>query len=161
MVRFKNRYIIVKITEKTKLDQKRPIAWKIKNGAIHDAINKKCSQMYGDLGSASIKAGFTAKYFNAFTRIAFVRSRHGPHEFILKVLPKITEISGKEVHVKILYIGGTLKHCFMYVKNYQEKKMEEIYSDAKTESQKSELEEALMYTMMPSWQDFFNSKAAT
>lgn len=57
-----------------------------------------------------------AKYCNPRTKIAVIKVRHGPHEMVLKALPKINKIGGIAVRIKILYTGATLKHCFLFIK---------------------------------------------
>lgn len=62
------------------------------------------------------KIFFLAKYCNIHTKIALVKTRHGPHKFLLKAIPIINDIAGRLVSVKILYVGATLKHCFLFIK---------------------------------------------
>lgn len=57
-----------------------------------------------------------AKYCNAHTKIALIKVRHGPHMFLLNAVPKINDLGGKLVTVKIIYIGATMKHCFIFIK---------------------------------------------
>lgn len=57
-----------------------------------------------------------AKYCNAQTRIALVRSRHGPHKFILNSIPAISDVDNKAVTVNIIYVSATIKHCFIFVR---------------------------------------------
>ncbi|XP_003707449.2 POP5 ribonuclease P/MRP subunit [Megachile rotundata] len=91
-----------------------------------------------------MKAGFTAKYCNIHTKIALVKSRHGPHKFLLKTIPIINDIAGRLVSVKILYVGATLKHCFLFIKKYQQQKLEQIWYTLRTETERKNMQEALM-----------------
>nr|XP_003707449.1 PREDICTED: ribonuclease P/MRP protein subunit POP5-like [Megachile rotundata]XP_012150269.1 PREDICTED: ribonuclease P/MRP protein subunit POP5-like [Megachile rotundata]XP_012150270.1 PREDICTED: ribonuclease P/MRP protein subunit POP5-like [Megachile rotundata] len=140
MVRFKNRYITFEITPADKSDKPFPL----KLMALHVAIQQKVSQLYGDFGAAAMKAGFTAKYCNIHTKIALVKSRHGPHKFLLKTIPIINDIAGRLVSVKILYVGATLKHCFLFIKKYQQQKLEQIWYTLRTETERKNMQEALM-----------------
>ncbi|XP_033226392.1 uncharacterized protein LOC117178931 isoform X2 [Belonocnema kinseyi] len=112
MVRFKNRYFTLEVTAVN--NPNKPLV--LNETALHHAIQNKIHQLYGDLGQASIKAGFNAKYCNTQTGIALVKVRHGPHKFLLTSIPKINDINGRTVNVNILYVGATLKHCFLFVK---------------------------------------------
>lgn len=59
---------------------------------------------------------YLAKYCNEHTRIALIKIRHGPHMFLLNAIPKIIDLGGKHVTVKIIYVGATLKHCYLFIK---------------------------------------------
>lgn len=58
----------------------------------------------------------TATYCNEHTKIALIRGRHGPHQFLMKAIPAINDIAGKFVSVEILYVGATMKHCFIFIR---------------------------------------------
>jgi len=58
----------------------------------------------------------TAKYCNVQTKIAIVRLRHGPHKFALHAIPLINDVGERLVKTKILYVGATLKHCFLFIR---------------------------------------------
>ncbi|XP_048262127.1 ribonuclease P/MRP protein subunit POP5-like [Bombus terrestris] len=148
MVRFKNRYIIFEITVGDKSNK--PL--QLKTMILHNAIQQKVQQLYGDFGVAAIKAGFSAKYCNIHTKIALVKTRHGPHKFLLKAIPIINDIAGRLVSVKILYVGATLKHCFLFIKRYQQQKLEKVWGTLKTETERKNMENALM-TLTPAMKD--------
>lgn len=149
MVRFKNRYLVFEITLGDKFDKPFPL----KITALHVAINQKIQQLYGDFGVAAIKAGFSAKYCNEHTRIALVKTRHGPHKFLLESIPTINDIGGRFVSVKILYVGATLKHCFLFIKRYQQRKLESTWNTLRTDFERKNMENALM-TLTPAMKDF-------
>ncbi|XP_017790730.1 PREDICTED: ribonuclease P/MRP protein subunit POP5 [Habropoda laboriosa] len=149
MVRFKNRYITFEITLGDKSDRPFPL----KTTALYYAIQQKVQQLYGDFGAAAIKAGFSAKYCNAHTRIALVKTRHGPHNFLLKAIPTIKDIAGRSVSVKIIYVGATLKHCFYFIKKYQQQKLEKVWNTLRTERERKNMENALM-TLVSAMKDY-------
>lgn len=45
-----------------------------------------------------------------------MRLRHGPHKFALHAIPLINDIGERLVKTKILYVGATLKHCFLFIR---------------------------------------------
>ncbi|XP_076233814.1 POP5 ribonuclease P/MRP subunit isoform X1 [Calliopsis andreniformis] len=149
MVRFKNRYIAFEITLGDKSDKPFPL----KITALHVAIQQKIQQLYGDFGVAAIKAGFTAKYCNVHTKIALVKTRHGPHKFLLGSIPFITDIAGRLVSAKVLYVGATLKHCFLFIKKYQQKRLEQTWNSLRTDMERKSMENALM-SLTPAMKDF-------
>lgn len=151
MVRFKNRYIVLKITLHNKGKDDKPLM--LKATVLHNAIQEKVQQLYGDFGVAAIKAGFNAKYCNTHTKIALVKIRHGPHKFLLHSIPLINDIGGRYVKTKILYIGATMKHCFLFIRKYQEKKLEQVWMSLRTETERKDMEKALM-TLTPAMKDF-------
>uniref|UniRef100_A0A1Y1LCT6 Ribonuclease P/MRP protein subunit POP5 n=1 Tax=Photinus pyralis TaxID=7054 RepID=A0A1Y1LCT6_PHOPY len=93
MVRHKQRYMVIEINSP---QQRKDDSLVIPSSALYRALSKKVQQLHGDFGSAAIREGFVAKYFNEKTRIAIVRSRHGPHKLITTVLPFVTEIDKKQ-----------------------------------------------------------------
>ncbi|KAK4875646.1 hypothetical protein RN001_012068 [Aquatica leii] len=133
MVRHKQRYLVVEITPQ---NVRKNLSLVIHSSALHQAILLKVQQLHGDFGAAAIRAGFTAKYFNEKTRIAIIRSRHGPHKLITSALPFIKDIDKKNVSLNTLYTGATLKHCFKFILNYQRKKVDEICATMKSEGDK-------------------------
>ncbi|EGI67165.1 PREDICTED: uncharacterized protein LOC105144519 [Acromyrmex echinatior] len=150
MVRFKNRYIVFTIKPHNDSDDKQA-AWK--NTHVSNAIKLKVQQLYGDVGVAAIKDGFDAKYCNIQTKIAIIRLRHGPHKYALHAIPLINDVGGRLVKTKILYIGATLKHCFLFIRKHQEKKLEQLWSKLPTEAEKKRMETFLM-TLTPAMKDF-------
>jgi len=57
-----------------------------------------------------------AKYCNSQTKIALVRIRHGPHKLVLQAIPLINDVGGRFVKMNILYMGATMKHCFLFIR---------------------------------------------
>lgn len=149
MVRFKNRYIVFTIKPQDD-DDEHQAAWK--NTYVSDAIKQKVQQLYGDIGVAAIRDGFDAKYCNVQTKIAIVRLRHGPHKFALHAISLINKVGKRSVNTKILYVGATLKHCFLFIRKHQEKKLEQLWSKLPTEAEKKQMETLLM-TLTPAMRD--------
>ncbi|XP_019885607.1 ribonuclease P/MRP protein subunit POP5 isoform X2 [Camponotus floridanus] len=149
MVRFKNRYIVLEIVPHSKSDKQ----LMLKNTALSYAVQQKVQQLYGDFGVAAIKDGFDAKYCNTQTKIALVRIRHGPHKLVLQAIPLINDVGGRFVKLNILYMGATMKHCFLFIRKHQEGKLEEIWSKLRTETERKEME-TILTTMTPAMKDF-------
>lgn len=149
MVRFKNRYLVLEITPHGKEDK--PLT--LKSTALSQAVQQKVQELYGDFGVAAIKDGFNAKYCNTHTRIAVIRSRHGPHKFLLHAVPLINDMAGRFVATRILYVGATMKHCFVFIKKHQERKLEQMWSKLRTETERKEMTTALL-TLTPAMKDF-------
>ncbi|KAL0128677.1 hypothetical protein PUN28_003806 [Cardiocondyla obscurior] len=142
MVRYKNRYIVFTIKPPNDRDEKQA-TWK--NTHVSNAIKRKVRQLYGDVGLAATRDGFDAKYCNAQTKIAVVRLRHGPHKFVLHAIPLISNIGEQQpVETKILYVGATLKHCFLFIRKHQERKLEQLWAKLPTEVEKKRIENFLM-----------------
>ncbi|KAL2723340.1 ribonuclease P/MRP protein subunit POP5-like, partial [Vespula maculifrons] len=140
MVRFKNRYITIEIIPKIENNK----VLTLRTAALQNAIQAKVQQLYGDFGSAAIKVGFQAKYCNAQTKIALIKSRHGPHKFILNCIPLLSDIDGRAVTVNILYVGATIKHCFIFIRTYQQKKLEKMWDTFRNDNERREMQKALM-----------------
>lgn len=125
----------------------------LKNTDLASAVNKKVQHLYGDFGAAAIRDGFNAKYCNEDTKMAIIKTRHGPHKFVLHAVPLINDISNQHVKTNILYIGATMKHCFLFIRKHQEKKLEQMWSTLRRENERKEMEAALM-TLTPAMKDF-------
>ncbi|XP_030757592.1 ribonuclease P/MRP protein subunit POP5-like [Sitophilus oryzae] len=140
MVRLKNRYIVLQIEPR---DPKDSSNFTLSSDAIMQVIKDKIEQLHGDFGMASIQAGFTAKYCNEYTKIAIARARHGPHKLVSSSIPFINKIGTRNVNVRILYIGATIKKCFCFIKQYQEKAFEEVCVKLKTPEERRTVREAI------------------
>ncbi|XP_011351032.1 ribonuclease P/MRP protein subunit POP5 [Ooceraea biroi] len=148
MVRFKNRYVVLEITPHGKEDK----PFTLKNTALSQAVQQKVQELYGDFGTAAIKDGFNAKYCNMHTRIAVIRVRHGPHKFLLRAIPSVNDVAGRLVKTNILYVGATIKQCFLFIMKYQEKKLEQMWSGLRTETEREQMMTALL-TFTPAMKD--------
>ncbi|XP_047527992.1 ribonuclease P/MRP protein subunit POP5 [Vanessa atalanta] len=140
MVRFKNRYITVEIVSPTVPEYK---ALSLKSKLFNDMIFEKIQQLHGDFGVAAVKNGFLTKYCNENTRIAIIRSRHGPHRFVTSSLPFITRIGKLEVSLKTLHVGATLKHSFKFIQNHQRLYLENMWSKLRTDEERNAFEVAV------------------
>ncbi|KAK5644726.1 hypothetical protein RI129_006026 [Pyrocoelia pectoralis] len=116
----------------------------IPSPTFYQALLKKIQELHGDFGAAAIREGFAAKYFNERTRIAIVRARHGPHKLITSVLPFVKEVDKKKVSLVTLYTGATMRQCFKFILNHQQKKINEICSTLQSEEEKVAIKEALL-----------------
>ncbi|RLU14861.1 hypothetical protein DMN91_012748 [Ooceraea biroi] len=93
-----------------------------------------------------------AKYCNMHTRIAVIRVRHGPHKFLLRAIPSVNDVAGRLVKTNILYVGATIKQCFLFIMKYQEKKLEQMWSGLRTETEREQMMTALL-TFTPAMKD--------
>lgn len=116
MVRYKNRYIAVKVDP---IDVPAQILFKLNSTALYHSVLHKVRQLHGDFGVSAIKVGFSAKYCNEITRVAIIRVRHGPHKFVSSVLPFVKEIARKRVIIQTLYCGATICQCNRFLKIFQ------------------------------------------
>lgn len=80
--------------------------------------------MHGDFGVAAIRSGFTTKYCNENTRIAIVRTRHGPHRLVASCLPLINVLDKKNVNLVTLNTSATIRQCFKFLLKYQQSKLD-------------------------------------
>ncbi|XP_019878639.1 ribonuclease P/MRP protein subunit POP5 [Aethina tumida] len=141
MVRVKNRYFVVQVNREN--DQ--PVSvLKMSASLLNDCIKEKVQDLYGDFGVAAIHAGFTAKYCNEYTRIAIIRARKGPHRMVAASVPCVKEAHGKPIALNILYVGSSMRHCFIFIKNYQEKRFNEFCCNLKTDEEKEEIRKILL-----------------
>ncbi|XP_020707772.2 uncharacterized protein LOC105685374 [Athalia rosae] len=149
MVRFKNRYVTIQVNDIDEPDK--PLA--IKSIGLHNAIQRKVLQLHGDFGVSAIKSGFNANYFNMHTRIALIKSRHGPHRFVVDAIRAVKIIDGRRVNLDILYIGATLKHCFNCIQKYQRHQLEKVWYTLRSDTERKNMENALT-TMSEAMKNF-------
>ncbi|XP_063620488.1 ribonuclease P/MRP protein subunit POP5 [Cydia splendana] len=141
MVRFKNRYITVEISSPMVPDNK-PLS--LKSRIFHETVLNKIQQLHGDFGVAAIRIGFLTKYCNENTRIAILRSRHGPHIFVTSSIPFITKIGNLDVTLRTLHVGATLKHCFKFIQRHQRAYLDTKWMSLKSDEERKQLEAAVM-----------------
>lgn len=104
----------------------------------------KIQQLHGDFGVAAVTTGFLTKYCNENTRIAILRSRHGPHKFVTSSLPFITKIGKLDVRLNTLHVGATLKHSFKFIQKHQRAYLDRMWAKMPTDEERKKLEEAVM-----------------
>ncbi|XP_045474428.1 ribonuclease P/MRP protein subunit POP5 [Harmonia axyridis] len=141
MVRHKNRYFIIKI-KATDVPKDAPLNLHPAN--LYGAITGAIQHLHGDFGVACSRSGFIVKYCNALTRIGIVRCRHGPHKLVGSAMNFVGNIGPYKAHIVTLYIGATLRHCFQFIKKYQEQKLEKYCANLKTEEEKAALKKMLL-----------------
>lgn len=100
--------------------------------------------LYGEFGVASIRAGFSTKYCNEHTKVAVVRVRRGPHKFVASCLPCIKLIDNRSVIVNTLYMGATIRQCFIFLKSYQQEQFDIYCKTLDTDEEKIALKEAVL-----------------
>lgn len=88
--KFAFRYFVVEINPEYKSSDD---SLELKGGSLHNAITDAVQKLHGDFGVAAIRAGLVTKYCNEKTRIAIIRTRHGPHRLVASALPFITKVS--------------------------------------------------------------------
>ncbi|CAK1545164.1 unnamed protein product [Leptosia nina] len=140
MVRFKNRYITVEISSPN-VPECKPLS--IKSAAIYEALLDIIQHLHGDFGVAAVKTGLVAKYCNENTRIAIIRSRHGPHQFVTSSIPFLTKIGSLKVILRTLHVGATLKHSFLFIQKYHRQFLDSMWSNLTTDEDKKALEVAM------------------
>ncbi|XP_023934623.1 ribonuclease P/MRP protein subunit POP5 [Bicyclus anynana] len=141
MVRFKNRYVTIEILSPMIPDNK-PLS--LKSKIFHDTLVDKIQQLHGDFGVAAVKTGLMTKYCNENTRIAIIRSRHGPHRFVTSSLPFITKLGKLDVSLRTLHVGATLKHSFKFIQKHQRAYLDSMWATLKTDDERKALEAAVM-----------------
>lgn len=116
----------------------------LKQSILHETVINKIQQLHGDFGVASVRTGFLTKYCNENTRIAILRTRHGPHKFVVSSLPFITKIGKLDVQLRTLHVGATLKHTFRFIQRHQQMYLDKMWSTLKNDEERKQLEAAVM-----------------
>lgn len=109
-----------------------------------EAINDKVQQLYGDFGVAAIRAGLSTKYVNEHTKIAIVKARRGPHKFVASSLPCIKTIDKRPVIVNTIYMGASIKQCFLFLRSYQQRHFDMYCKTLVTDEEKLAFKEAIL-----------------
>lgn len=116
----------------------------LKSRIFHDTVLEKIQQLHGDFGIAAVRPGFMTKYCNENTRIAILRSRHGPHKFVTSAIPFISKMGKLNVRLQTLHVGATLKHSFKFIQKHQRSYLDKMWVKLKTEEERKALEVAVM-----------------
>lgn len=136
------RYIVIEINERDRSDKDVLV---LNPASLYNAIIERVQRLHGDFGVAAIRSGFTSKYCNEKTRIAVIRSRHGPHRLVASCLPLITTIEEKGVDINTLYTGATIRQCFRFIVKYQQNKFDEFCSELQTDEEKIAMKKMLNF----------------
>nr|CAG4642889.1 EOG090X0GYO [Evadne anonyx] len=142
MVRFKNRYMTVEIVPQ-KGSTSVMESFQLKDYEVYQAVLNITEQIHGDFGAAAVKHGLEVKYCNEHTRVAVIRSRHGPHRLVGSSLPFLSKIGKKSVRIHSIYTGGTIVKCFKFLQKYHEKKLGEALRLCKNEAEKQKMTECI------------------
>ncbi|XP_008486522.1 ribonuclease P/MRP protein subunit POP5 isoform X1 [Diaphorina citri] len=126
MVRFKNRYVTIQINPEDESLCNQLVD--IKSHHVYQAIRYTIKAVHGDFGLACIQNIIAVKYLNPKTRIAFIRVPFGPHKLLTSVLPLIKKVDKLPVKLSILYVSATISQCFKFVRDYQRRHLEELWS---------------------------------
>lgn len=134
------RYFVVRVRDDRTSDTDK---LDLKANSLFLAITKKLQQMHGDFGVAAVRAGFTSKYCNPFTKIAIIRCRHGPHSLISSVLPLVNNVESRPVALETMYTGATIRQCFHFIRRYQQKKYVAVCKSLTSDTEKTALKAML------------------
>ncbi|XP_044753800.1 ribonuclease P/MRP protein subunit POP5 [Coccinella septempunctata] len=141
MVRHKNRYFVIKIRA---VDSPKEAPLHLHPANVYGAITGAVQQLHGDFGVAATRSDLVAKYCNAATRIGIIRCRHGPHKLIASAMPYVKNIGPYKAYITTLFMGATMRHCFNFIRNYQQRKFEKYCINLKTDEEKAELKKMLL-----------------
>lgn len=78
---------------------------------LADNLLDNVQRYYGDFGAGSIKESFKVKYVNQGTKTVIIRVRHGPHRFLVSILPLIVNPH----RYQLVNTAATLKNCMQAV----------------------------------------------
>lgn len=123
---------------------KEHISCKFSDVSLVQAVNDKVQQLFGDFGVASIRAGLSTKYVNEHTKIAVIRVRRGPHKFVASSLPCIKTIDNRSVIVNTLYMGASIRQCFLFLRTYQQRQFDIYCKTLVTDEEKLALKQAIL-----------------
>nr|CAG4642150.1 EOG090X0GYO [Eurycercus lamellatus] len=142
MVRFKNRYFTVEINP---LENHASCmeAFPLKDHEIMHSILKITEQIHGEFGAAAIKNGLDVKYCNEHTRIAVIRTRHGPHRLVGSSLPFLSSIGKRKVQIHSIHFGATMVKSFKFLQKYHKEKLNEALQSSKNEGTRLRLQEIM------------------
>lgn len=116
----------------------------LKNSALYQGVIQTIQKLHGDYGIGASTAGFTAKYCNEKTGVGILRSRQGPHKFVASSIPFIRTLEYKPVKLNTLYMGTSMRQCFKFILQYQQKKFDKYCARLKTVEEKEALKKAIM-----------------
>lgn len=112
--------------------------------SICEAVNEMVQRLYGDFGVAAIRAGLSTKYVNEHTKVAVIRVRRGPHKFVASCLPCIKTIDKRSVIVNTLYMGASIRQCFLFLRSYQQRQFDIYCKALVTDEEKIALKQAIL-----------------
>jgi ribonuclease P/MRP protein subunit POP5 len=99
------------------------------SGEIASTLKKAVQKFYGDFGLASI-SNISVLLLNEKLRLAVIRTSHGPHKFLISILPILNKIQKELATYQILYNAPTILKCKKFIINQQNKKILSAFSEA-------------------------------
>ncbi|CAH0389607.1 unnamed protein product [Bemisia tabaci] len=104
-------------------------------GDIEKSVLEEVECIHGVFGRAAVTS-FSVKYWNPVTCISLMRVFFGPHKLITTVLPLITRILGQPAQFHTIFIGATLKRCYLNIQKYEVSKLEKLWLNLSTDEER-------------------------
>lgn len=102
MVRFKQRYILVKMhTDARDVQQK----------AIYQALSGRVVSQLGVWGYGAVRATLNIKYHNPDTNMFIVRVTRDFVRDMWFCISSVKELNGRPTTFEVVHVGGTLRTC--------------------------------------------------
>lgn len=106
MVRFKNRYLVFRITWKDgRIDTSQH------EGTILQSIREGIASLFGEVALASAMASCQVKYYNPYSGSVLVRSRRDDYRQVWAVVTCMREIQNRVCRFHVHRVSGNVSHA--------------------------------------------------
>lgn len=93
------------------------------SGDIASTLKKGIQKYFGDFGLASVANIGIFFLTESKSRLAVVKVSHGPHKFLISILPILNKIGKELATYRVLYHSQTIMQCKKFLINHQNKKI--------------------------------------
>lgn len=145
MVRVKYRYFLCEVIADDYLNPKQ-LKLTFSQFSILQSIENAIRLMYGDFGFGVTHSGLCIKMYNSYTRIFLLRGKRQHHTIIAGSLPFVQQIGDKQISIKVLHIGGTIRTCLNFLRKYDHEQLMMLISRCKTEEEKESIKKEIKTT---------------
>lgn len=141
MVRFKNRWLLVKLI---------PIGWSVpafpslEGKHIWAALKQTVINNFGDSGWGSVSLSLTVKYYSPTTNICIIRVARDYHKMAWSALTLLTTIEGATYIPRVIHLSGTIRHAQKAAITHNREIMAQYRTQAQTSDSISYLKKSII-----------------
>jgi ribonuclease P/MRP protein subunit POP5 len=126
MVRFKNRYLLIKIDIATRNKSQQKLT--LSSHQLSTTIKEEIVSLFGECGMGYLAMAHSVKYCHADMGWGIIRSSREGYRKTWAALTCIKEIQGIPCALRVLHVSGTIKQCQKVALNY----LKTFHMDQKT-----------------------------
>ncbi|XP_065893033.1 ribonuclease P/MRP protein subunit POP5-like [Dysidea avara] len=146
MVRYKNRYFLIKFDFENDKDAREALSG-LDAKSLRELLKVAMRTLHGDYGLGCVQHSLNVKYFNMMTRVAIVRCARDHYRNLWSAMTLIKLINNVGGMIVVLHVAGTIRSCQKFLITHNKHQLEKMIRNAKTPSEAKQLQKVCEDTM--------------